>query len=356
MSAKNRETNIMITDQTAQKLTYPAYFSDILTNNDEMHSILGYIESIAATAQPILITGETGVGKELIAKSIHACSRRKGPMVTVNAAGLDDTIFSDTLFGHTKGAFTGADRNRPGLIEKADSGTLFLDEIGDLSLSSQVKLLRLLQEGEFLPLGCDELRHTNARIIAATNVDLWERQRSGNFRQDLNFRLRTHHIDIPPLRKRIDDIPILVDYFLQKAALALDKKKPAFPKELLSLLSTYSFPGNIRELESIIFDAVSRHTGRILSLERLNNHITERRADIQKINHSQTSEGQLPVTFSDELPTIKFATRLLVEEALKRAKGNQTIAAGMLGITRQALGKRLRSIKQHPNETFSVQS
>jgi transcriptional regulator with PAS, ATPase and Fis domain len=342
-------------DPSTQRLIYPTYFSDILTNSAEMHSILGYIESIAATAQPILITGETGVGKELIAKSIHACSRRKGPMVTVNAAGLDDNIFSDTLFGHAKGAFTGADRNRPGLIEKADSGTLFLDEIGDLSHSSQVKLLRLLQEGEFLPLGCDELRHSNTRIIAATNVDLWERQRSGNFRPDLNFRLRIHHIDIPPLRKRIDDIPILVDYFLQKAAFALNKKKPTFPKELLSLLTTYSFPGNIRELESIIFDAVSRHTGKILSLERLNDHITERRADIQKISHSQTSERHSPVTFSDELPTIKYATHLLVDEALKRAKGNQTIAARMLGITRQALGKRLRNKKQSPSESLYIE-
>lgn len=329
--------------------TCPIPFSDILTKSAEMQSIFKYIESIATTAQPILITGETGVGKELIAKAIHSCSRRSGSMVTVNAAGLDDNIFSDTLFGHAKGAFTGADRNRPGLIEKADSGTLFLDEIGDLSHSSQVKLLRLLQEGEYLPLGCDELRHSNIRIIAATNVDLWERQRSGNFRQDLNFRLRTHHIDIPPLRRRTDDIPILVDHFLRKAATALNKKIPTFPKEMISLLSTYSFPGNIRELESMIFDAVSRHEGRILSLERLNDHISEGRTSLRETKNPLQDESNSLVTFSHELPTIKYATHLLVDEAIRRANGNQTIAAKMLGITRQALGKRLKNRKQDSN-------
>jgi len=335
----------MSKNQPAHNLPIPPSFSGIVTNNPEMYSIFEYIESIAATSQPVLITGETGVGKELIAKSIHACSRLRGPLVTVNAAGLDDNIFSDTLFGHSRGAFTGADRNRPGLIEKANSGTLFLDEIGDLSHSSQVKLLRLLQEGEYLPLGSDELRHSTARIVAATNVDLWERQRFGKFRQDLNFRLRTHHINIPPLRKRSDDIPILVDYFLQKASSSLNKKKPTPPKELISLVSTYSFPGNIRELESMIFDAVRQHTGKILSLERVSDHITQGRADIQEINHQNESAGHSLITFSDELPSIKYATRLLVNEAIKRAKGNQTIAAKMLGITRQALGKRLKNIK-----------
>jgi len=346
----NREPDAMTTKPFAKSYTCPLLFSDILTENAEMQSIFKYIESIATTAQPILITGETGVGKELIAKAIHSCSRRRGAMVTVNVAGLDDNIFSDTLFGHAKGAFTGADRNRPGLIEKADSGTLFLDEIGDLSHSSQVKLLRLLQEGEYLPLGCDELRHSNARIIAATNVDLWERQRSGNFRQDLNFRLRTHHIDIPPLRRRTDDIPILVNHFLKKAASALNKKIPTFPKEMISLLSTYSFPGNIRELESMIFDAVSRHEGRILSLERLNDHISEGRTNFRETKNSHPQESASLVTFSHELPTIKHATHLLVDEAIRRAKGNQTIAAKMLGITRQALGKRLKNREENSHD------
>jgi len=331
--------------QSALEMTPEESFgtrAGIITSSPEMHDIFQYIESIAPTNQPVLITGETGVGKELVAKSIHATSQVKGPMVTVNVAGLDDTVFSDTLFGHVKGAFTGADRIRSGLIEKANWGTLFLDEIGDLSHASQVKLLRLIQEGEYLPLGQDEPKQSNARILAATNMDLWTHQRSGNFRKDLNFRLRTHHIHIPPLRERIEDIPLLLTHFFIKAAKTLNKKTPTPPKELVTLLSTYSFPGNIRELESLVFDAVSRHTNRILSLDSFKSHIdTERRAK-KGTSGSSSDETEL-VSFPDELPTIKEAVGLLVDEALKRADGNQTIAAKMLGISRQALGKRLKN-------------
>jgi DNA-binding NtrC family response regulator len=323
-------------------LKMPAVFEGIITKNPEMLSIFEHIESIAVTSQPVLITGETGVGKELISKSIHAFSRLKGKMVTINVAGVDDNTFSDTLFGHVKGAFTGADSRRPGLIEKAEHGTLFLDEIGDLSDSSQVKLLRLIQEGEYFPLGCDEIQYSNARIITATNADLWEKQRSGKFRNDLNYRLRTHHIDIPPLRKRADDLPLLIDYFLKKAADRLNKKPTTPPKELLSLLSTYSFPGNIRELETMIFDAVSRHKGKVLSLDKFNKHIAKEREHNIRENGEDQKTGNRLVAFSGKLPTIKQATRLLVEEAMRRSGGNQTIASKMLGITRQALGKRLK--------------
>lgn len=320
----------------------------IITENTEMLTILDYIASIQQSTQPILITGETGVGKELIAKSVHISSQVRGRMVTVNAAGLDDNVFSDTLFGHAKGAFTGADRPRSGLIEKANWGSLFLDEIGDLSAASQIKLLRLLQEGEYMPLGQDEPKSSNARIITATNVDLWKLQREGKFRKDLNFRLRTHHVNIPPLRNRLDDLPFLVDHFLVKSAAALKKKKPTTPKELVPLLSTYSFPGNIRELEAMIFDAVSRHNTKILSLSPLKAHIEKSQKDKFE-NREADPDGPL-VSFTHDLPTIKQATEMLVEEALKRAKGNQTIAAKMLGISRQALGKRLKTKTADSNE------
>ncbi len=329
--------------QTNPTMENVGNMAGIITNNPSMHSIFQYIESIAQTSQPVLITGETGVGKELIAKSIHMRSMLKGNMVTVNAAGLDDTVFSDTLFGHAKGAFTGADRIRNGLIEKANWGTLFLDEIGDLSHSSQVKLLRLMQEGEYLPLGQDELKHTNARILTATNLDIWTLQRSGRFRKDLNFRLRTHHINIPPLRDRTDDLPLLADHFLEEAAKELNKKKPTPPKELVPLLSTYSFPGNVRELKAMIFDAVSRHKDRILSLDTFKTHIENERRN-KKESITADSDNNPLVSFPDELPTIKEATLMLVEEAMKRSKGNQTIAAKILGISRQALGKRLKNM------------
>jgi len=320
----------------------PDVFAEIVTNNKEMLTIFQYIESIAQTSQPILITGETGAGKELIAKAVHAISCLKGRLVAVNVAGLDDHVFSDTLFGHVKGAFTGAHRVRRGLVEHATGGTLFLDEIGDLSLASQVKLLRLLQEGEYLPLGQDEIKQTNARIVVSTNEDLWALQRAGRFRKDLNFRLRTHHIHMPPLRDRTDDIPLLLDHVLDEAARSLNKNKPTYPKELLTLLETYSYPGNVRELQAMVFDAVSSHKAKILSLDVFKSHMAkEQGAGIGLMEREP--EGTSPVLFSAKLPTIKDATQLLVAEAMKRAKGNRTMAAGMLGISRQALSKRLKN-------------
>lgn len=318
-----------------------AHSIGIITQNEEMKTIFRYVDSIASSNQAVLITGETGVGKELVARFVHRVSDVKGRLITVNVAGLDDNVFSDTLFGHAKGAFTGAERTRAGLIEKASDGILFLDEIGDISSASQIKLLRLLQEGEYMPLGVDEPRYTNARILAATNMDLWTLQKEGKFRKDLNFRLRTHHINIPTLRERKDDLPQLVDHFLTLAAKELNKKKPTIPKELTALLETYSFPGNIRELQAMIYDAVSRHTSRILSLDTFHDHIYKERENRTYSNNGD-DESRL-VSFFDELPTIKQATQLLVEEALRRSRGNQTIAAKMLGISRQALGKRIRN-------------
>ena len=323
-------------------------FPFFVTNDEKMLSIFQYVESSAQTEQPVLITGETGVGKELIARAIHRLSNRPGNFVPVNVAGLDDNIFSDTLFGHERGAFTGAEHVRKGQIELAATGTLFLDEIGDLSQPSQVKLLRLLQEGDYLPLGRDEPKLSHCRIVAATNEDLWVLQRAGKFRKDLNFRLRTHHIHIPPLRERKEDIPPLVDHFLDKAANDLSKKKPTPPKELIPLLQTYSFPGNVRELQSMIFDAVSQHQSKLLSLEVFRSYI----AQCQTHNPSpcaKISEEPYLVNFSDDLPTIKEATKLLVIEAMKRAQGNQTTAAQLLGISRQALGKRLKNIDEDWN-------
>jgi transcriptional regulator with PAS, ATPase and Fis domain len=324
-------------------LENPLAFSEIITDNERMLLIFKYIESIAPSSQPILVTGETGVGKELIARSIHTLSKLKGRFVAVNVAGLDDNVFSDTLFGHIKGSFTGAEQDRKGLIDRAVGGTLFLDEIGDLHPASQIKLLRFLQEGEYLPLGQDEVEQTNVRIVASTNEDLWSLQRRGKFRKDLNFRLRTHHIHMPPLRERTDDIPLLVGHFLEKSAGALQKKVPTPPKELYELLVTHSFPGNVRELESMIHDAVSIHSAKILSLDSFKLHITRAQENLKEITGLE-SEHPLPVRFGEKLPTIKQATRMLVTEAMKRANGNQTLAATMLGISRQALSKRIKQV------------
>lgn len=249
------------------KLEHEDASSSIITNSQKMKAVFQYVEVVAGSQQPVLITGETGVGKELIARAVHKISGCKGVFAAVNVAGLDDNIFSDTLFGHKKGAYTGAEQPREGLIAQASGGTLFLDEIGDLAESSQVKLLRLLQEREYYPLGSDIPKHSDARIIVATNHDLHKSMLSGKFRKDLYYRLRGHQIHIPSLRERLEDIPLLLDHFLEEASKSMNRKKPTPPPELVTLLSTYGFPGNVRELQAMVFDAVARHKSGILSMD-----------------------------------------------------------------------------------------
>lgn len=328
-------------------LERPEAFAGIVTGNKKMLAIFQYIESIAQTSQPVLIQGETGVGKELIARALHDLSGLKGPFVAVNVAGLDDNVFSDTLFGHAKGAFTGAESERQGLVQRASGGTLFLDEIGDLSPASQVKLLRLLQENEYFPLGRDDTKRADSRIVASTNADLRELQKSGKFRKDLNFRLATHRIYVPPLRERLDDLPLLIAHFLKQAARELNKKSPAPPEELVPLLRGHPFPGNVRELQTMIFDAASRHKGGVLSLAVFEARIRHHRSSLDPTpedGENGAAQGRGEMIFPKNLPTIRQVADLLVAEAMKRSKGNQTIAAGMLGITQQALSKRLRKM------------
>jgi len=341
-----RENRLLKAHVLSDKLEHPEAFSEIVTNSVSMRSIFQYIEAISNSPRPVLITGETGVGKELVAKAVHALSNVKGDFVPVNVAGLDDNVFADTLFGHKKGAFTGADQVRSGLIEQASGGTLFLDEIGDLSAPSQVKLLRLLQDGDFYPLGSDVAKGSNARIIVATNQDLDGLKSSGKFRKDLYFRLCDHHIHIPALRERLEDLPILVEHFLEKASKTLGKKKPTPPNELSILLSTYHFPGNIRELESIVFDAVSSHKSGKLSMESFKSHIYKKHPKFETESKQLLQEKRVLISFSEQLPTLKQTEQLLIDEAMKRADGNQSIAALSLGITRQALNRRLKLIKQ----------
>lgn len=334
-------------------LDKPEVFSEIITNNKKMLSIFHYIESVSQTSQPVLITGETGTGKELMARALHKSSSVKGPFVAVNVAGLDDHVFSDTLFGHVKGAFTGADAVRHGLIEQATGGTLMMDEIGELSHTSQLKLLRFLQEGEFFPLGQDEPKQTKVRIVAVTNENPLELKNSGNFRKDLFFRLQTHHVHLPPLRERMDDIPILADYFIDSSARTLNKKKPALRGELCALLASYSFPGNVRELQGMVFDAVSRHKSGPLALKPFKSHIGQEQ-EAPKAPSEPQNQGSNAIIFPQSLPTIKQANKLLVAQAMKRAKGNQSIAAAMLGISQQALSKRLKRENLEINEHRSA--
>jgi DNA-binding NtrC family response regulator len=324
-------------------IQHPEVFSRIISHAHNIQHLFKYIEAVAATNLPILITGETGTGKELFAGAVHTMSGRAGALVTVNAAGVDDNLFSDTLFGHRKGAFTGADVERKGLIEQAENGTLFLDEIGDLSIESQVKLLRLLQDGQYYPLGSDVARLSNARIVVATHRDIRSMQANEKFRQDLYYRLKSHHIAIPPLRERKADIPYLVHHFVTKAAQELGKKKPAVPKELFTLLNNYHFPGNVRELQGMIFDAVSLHRSGILSLESIRKQLDTGDAQQSRVDTpSDAGTDEQFMLFPGTLPTLREAEDLVIQEALKRAENNQAIAASLLGISRRALNNRLR--------------
>ena len=314
-------------------------FGGIITTSPRMRAIFIYLESVAPSRQPVLISGETGTGKELIARAVHTLSGLNGPFVAISVAGLDDAMFSDTLFGHQRGAYTGADRVREGLIRQASGGTLFLDEIGDLSPGSQVKLLRLLQEGEYMPLGADKVQKSSARIVAATHKDLKSGMEDGSFRPDLYYRLCSHRVELPPLRDRPEDILPLTAHFLEKAAILLGRPALIAPAELDSYLAAYRFPGNIRELEAIIHDAVARSAGRILSLDSI---VAAIGSDLLNPLPAEPRIGQCPVCpFSEKFPTLKGAEELLISEALRLADNNQRLAATYLGITRQALNKRL---------------
>jgi DNA-binding NtrC family response regulator len=324
-------------------------FAHIVSVSPRMKAIMLYVEAVARTTKTVLVTGPTGSGKELVAQAIHRASGRTGLLVPANVAGFDDTMFADTLFGHTKGAFTGADRPRTGLVETAAGGTLFLDEIGDLPPASQVKLLRLVESNEYYPLGMDVPRKARARVVAATNRDLPTLVEAGQFRKDLYYRLRTHQVNVPGLAERPEDIPVLVDHFLREACIELGKPMPVVPHEILTLLAGYGFPGNIRELKSMVFEAASvfdtpaagpaqpgsrRRPGHLpldVFLERTGLKGTD-----------SPRESAPAAVLSDPLPTLRQTNEMLVEEALRRAKGNQTAAARMLGISQQALSKRLR--------------
>jgi DNA-binding NtrC family response regulator len=315
------------------------FFEHIITRDRKMDDIFRYISAIARSDKPILITGESGTGKELFAAAVHAASGRSGELVTVNIAGLDDSMFSDTLFGHKRGAFTGADSDRPGLIEHATGGTLFLDEIGDLPQQSQVKLLRLIEQRKYYPLGADLTRSSDALIVAATNKNLEEACAASTFRQDLYYRLETHRIRLPPLRERLGDLPVLVEAFAAKASEKFGKAVPAIPRELYDLLGTYDFPGNVRELESMVFDAVGRADGRTLSLDSFKLKVFRTAGpavvpSVPGINYY----ASLP-----SLPTLDEAVHGLIHEALKRSGGNQGVAAGLLGLSRTALNRRLKN-------------
>ena len=319
------------------ELTSPSAFAPIITRNRKMHSIFLYIEAVAKSSEPVLITGETGVGKDLIARSIHDTSGRSGEFVSVNAAGPEEDKLSDDLFGHVRGAFTGADGPREGLIQRAGGGTLFLDEIGDLGAGAQIKLLKVLDTGEYYPLGSDLPKRSGARIILATNRDLGALMAQGVFRKDLYYRVSTHHIEVPPLRERIEDLPLLIEHFAAEAARTYGKKEFDIPAELVAMLSAHPFPGNIRELQTMVKNAVAVAKPSAGSLPA--EPILEATRQSGPPRAEQLASC---LRFGDILPTLEQARALLTDEAMSRSGDNISEAARLLGISHQALSKWLQ--------------
>lgn len=352
------EYRTFINKSTQDHLDHPEVFQGIIAESANMRSIFHYVETIAPSRKPVLVTGESGVGKELIARALHRASGVPGPFVSETVAGYDDTVFSDALFGHVAGAFTGASGPRKGLVQSAESGTLFLDEIGDLSAPSQVKLLRLLQEREFRAVGSDRPQRTTARFIFATNRDLKAMRDAGTFRGDLFYRLSTHFIEIPPLRQRPRDIVPLVRHFVAKAAAELGVDPPAIPHALIQLLNTHTFPGNVRELEAMIFDGVAKVRGRALSLALFEPHLAREggaREAASPVNDGIADSTNLFAGL-DSLPTLTEVQSQLIDDALRRADGNQGIAARLLGISRSALNKRLHNQESHDGDSIRALS
>jgi DNA-binding NtrC family response regulator len=329
--------NIYGDNVISSEVDVPISFQSYITQDKKIYSIFEYLQVVSMTEHAILITGESGVGKGVLAKAIADYCRPDAPFVSINVAGLDEQMFSDTLFGHTKGAYTNASAQRAGMIAKANNGTLFLDEIGDLPLSQQIKLLYLTQTGEYQKIGSDSIEISNAKIILATNRNLNDLVNLGKFRQDLFYRLNTHHVKIPPLRDRVGDIPLLVRRFVEQASEDYSIDVPHISDGLIELLKDYSYPGNVRELCSIVYDAVLKSDGNMLTFSDFNFPEND---CFQENNHQLNDDGQSGLKTLDDL----FDEKIL--DALHLSKGNQSRAASLLGISQSTISRRIKKLSQ----------
>jgi len=303
----------------------------IISVSDHMQQILELVRRVAVIDSTVLITGESGTGKELIAHRIHLDSPRfNQPFITLNCAAFPETLLESELFGYKKGAFTGAVADKKGLFEVADQGTLFLDEISEIPATTQVKLLRAIEEREFIPLGGTETKKVDVRIIAATNRNLEEEVQQGRFREDLFYRLNVIPIPIKPLRERPDDIPALVGHFLQKHNKRFKKNIEAIEEEALERLLAYPWPGNVRELENVIQRAVAFCDGSVLK----NEHIV-----LQQVGFKETGEIPDGFVLEEHLQRIE---REFIETALRKTGGNITEAAALLGTQPRSLRYKIK--------------
>ena len=311
----------------------------IVGSHGSMQDVFRVVQKVAASNSTVLIYGESGTGKELVARALHQGSDRRGrPFYAVNVAALPESILEAELFGHEKGAFTGADVRRIGLFEQASGSTLFLDEVGDLKKDLQAKLLRTLQEREVVRVGGTDRVKIDVRIVAATNQDLEDAVRDGRFREDLYYRLNVIPIALPPLRERPTDIPLLVEHFLKKYG---DPKAPRdVSREALEILASYEWPGNVRQLESVIERAILLSEGLVIQPEDLPAAVRER---------VSAPRGQLGLEIPETGIDLEQVERSLILKALEKTEGNVSRAARLLGLSRRTLQYRLEKIQAAPD-------
>lgn len=327
--ALEAQTLLMENRRLRQALREKASFSKIIGTSPAFAQIMDLVSKVAPTRSTILLSGESGTGKEIIAEAIHfASSRGEGPIVKINCGALTETLLESELFGHEKGAFTGAHQQRIGRFEMANGGTLFLDEIGEMSLGMQIKLLRVLQDGCFERVGSSRTIQVDVRIIAATNRDLEREVKEGRFRQDLFYRLNVITIEIPPLRERVEDIPLLAGYFLNKYSELNTKNILGFSPEVHQVLSNYPWPGNVRELENIVERAVSLCQTATIELSDLPARLTG----------SPAAGSYLVVPIGISLDEIEQS---VLKKTLIKTKGDKKAAARLLGISLSSLYNKL---------------
>jgi len=325
-----------------EELSRREKFEEMVGKSSPMREVYELIEKVARSDVPVLIVGESGTGKELVARAIHKRSpRREGKFVPVNCGAIPETLMESELFGHEKGAFTGATEKKKGLLEISHGGTLFLDEVGDLPLSVQMKLLRFLQEKEFVKVGGTNSVKVDTRVISATNKNLEKEIEKGNFREDLYYRIQAVIIPLPPLRERKEDIPLLVEHFLRKYQNeSMEKRKKEFTPEAMELLLNYHWPGNVRELENVVRGCIALSEGDFIGEENLPPCLKETTG---KINTSWGSWAEMQRKFQESY----------IRETLKKAGGNVSRASRIAGISRRHFYEKMKEYHIDPEEIRS---
>ncbi len=325
--------DLSLVEELRKELSYRFQIGDIISRSQAMMRIFDILPQVAASDATVLIHGETGTGKELLAKAIHNLGTRKeNPFIAINCAALPDSLLESELFGYVKGAFTGADRDKPGRFALAEGGTLFLDEIGDISSAMQVRLLRFLQDRVYEPLGSPVTKHANVRIIAATHRNLVSLVQKGIFREDLFYRINVIKLELPPLRERKEDIPILVDHFIDRFNRIYNKKIVGITTEAMGLLMAHTYPGNIRELENIIERAVILCRSEYITSDYLPIELTG----------IGTKEALKRIVGGTLKEYVDFAEAQAIKEAIKKCNGNKTAAAKLLGVHKTTFFRKIR--------------